>query len=356
MSSPDRFDRLKRQLQLTILALGGTAAVAHWVLLGSGQNLDPVDRLVVPLGGALCVILALAVWRWPQAWRYVVVIVYFVYSLILLVKFIYSLFFSQNDLAQELGLYGPWFVVNYFGPFLVLNIRQALISSGLLYALIVVLGLIRTVPPLLDGVGERNFVALVHLYLAHAAVIAFLVVYTKLQRHYVQARTRAQVLSGLAYTDFLVGIPNRRQLYTLLEQQIRDCVERNSSAAIILFDLDHFKGLNDEHGHDFGDRALQEVTRAVQPRLRASDWFGRWGGEEFLIIAGDTEPAQAYHIAERLRQALEGLTVGGITRITASFGVAPYHPGDSLASWVKRADEALYKAKQAGRNRVRAVS
>ena len=124
---------------------------------------------------------------------------------------------------------------------------------------------------------------------------------------------------------------------------------------LVMLDIDHFKHVNDRHGHDCGDEVLKRVTAVVAANLRASDVFGRWGGEEFLIACQGTRVRDAARLAEKLRERVEHgefSTSGGHLAVTASFGVALAPPGTPAAGALKRADEALYRAKEAGRNRV----
>lgn len=122
--------------------------------------------------------------------------------------------------------------------------------------------------------------------------------------------------------------------------------------SLIFFDLDDFKKLNDSFGHDVGDRALVEVARLIMPHLRASDQFGRWGGEEFTILTTGTELESAQQLADRLRIAIENHRFGMDQHLSASFGIATYRPGDVGTALIKRADVALYRAKAQGKNRV----
>ena len=152
-------------------------------------------------------------------------------------------------------------------------------------------------------------------------------------------------------TDPLTGVPNRREL----DRQLEKVVGRIYPLSIIMVDIDHFKRVNDTYGHDAGDMVLQQFASVVRGTVRPADFFGRYGGEEFMVIcsAGLDEAAE---IAERARRAVSTDPVmvfdDRTISITASFGVAEYTPGEDVPSLVKRADSALYAAKQKSRNRV----
>jgi diguanylate cyclase (GGDEF)-like protein/hemerythrin-like metal-binding protein len=123
--------------------------------------------------------------------------------------------------------------------------------------------------------------------------------------------------------------------------------------AIVIVDLDHFKRVNDRHGHPVGDQVLAGTARMLSTRVRESDFVARWGGEEFAVIASMTDAAGASRLAEKLRALMEVTDLGPAGALTASFGVAEMRPDDTVESMVRRADGALYQAKTGGRNQVR---
>lgn len=163
-------------------------------------------------------------------------------------------------------------------------------------------------------------------------------------------------LQNFATTDPLTGTLNRRAFQdAVAEEQLR--MERSGgTAAIVLIDLDRFKKINDEYGHAVGDEVLKSVSEVAYSELRGPfDRLGRWGGEEFIILLNEVSLIQADAVAERLRQRIQSgqLRIGGDTvQVTASFGVALVEADDCFDAAVTRADNALYKAKARGRNRV----
>ncbi len=160
----------------------------------------------------------------------------------------------------------------------------------------------------------------------------------------------------LSITDPLTGIYNRRFLQETLLKELYRAERHGDPVALIMFDLDHFKQLNDRYGHVVGDQVLQHVVELVQGRIRTSDCFARWGGEEFMLLLPSTELEAARSLADSLLDALRVSQVGGVGSVTASFGVASYRPGDRVELLVQRVDSYMYAAKQAGRNCVRADS
>ncbi len=160
-------------------------------------------------------------------------------------------------------------------------------------------------------------------------------------------------LADQARRDALTGVFNRRYLLEQLDYQASACQRNGQPFSIVLVDIDHFKRVNDTHGHNAGDLVLKGVTQVMSKALREIDVFGRWGGEEFLCILPQADGADAMACAERLRQALHATRFGEPVAdlpVTASFGVASHGQGDVAADTVKRADLALYRAKSAGRD------
>ena len=166
-------------------------------------------------------------------------------------------------------------------------------------------------------------------------------------------RASEALMRDLATHDSLTGLLNRREIDRLLDQECARATRYGHTLALLLLDLDHFKAVNDTYGHPAGDAALQEVAAAVRRVVRASDWAARFGGEEFALLAPETEERAALQLAERLRAtiAAQPLPATG-TALTVSLGVALF-PADATTpdGLVAAADRALYAAKQDGRNR-----
>jgi len=160
-------------------------------------------------------------------------------------------------------------------------------------------------------------------------------------------------LEHQATTDPLTGILNRGRMSELLQDEWSRAVRYNEPFAIVMFDIDHFKQVNDRLGHPAGDRVLVELTQRVNEELRENDVFARWGGEEFLLLLPNTDLHGAEEVAERCREAFATTPVDDIGTVTASFGVVAYHgKDDTLEQLLQRADTALYSAKREGRDRV----
>ena len=157
----------------------------------------------------------------------------------------------------------------------------------------------------------------------------------------------------LSITDTLTNLYNRNKIDALLVKESK-LVNRGSPVfSIILLDIDHFKLINDQYGHLMGDQVLREIARCLKHNIRETDYVGRWGGEEFMVICANTSLMGAEALAEMLRAKMEQAEFPEHIHATSSFGVAEYFPGESIDSLIKRADEGLYWAKNSGRNCVR---
>jgi len=156
-------------------------------------------------------------------------------------------------------------------------------------------------------------------------------------------------LEDEASTDPLTRAMNRRGFMALLER----AAGAGAPFSLVMFDIDHFKSVNDTWGHDAGDAVLRETAALVRAGVRETDTLARWGGEEFMVLSRHPDPDRARQMAERLREAVADHAFSGVDRaVTASFGVAAAAPGQALEALIRRVDAALYRAKESGRNKV----
>lgn len=160
-------------------------------------------------------------------------------------------------------------------------------------------------------------------------------------------------LQRLATTDHLTGAWNRTYLEETLVAEMGRAERYRQPLSLLMFDIDHFKAINDTHGHLVGDEVLIELTRRIRAQLRTVDVLARWGGEEFVLLLPHCGAAEALRVAEKLRALVAEPPFPQAGQVTASFGLAQWQLHEPLDTWLKRADDALYAAKAAGRNRVR---
>jgi len=182
------------------------------------------------------------------------------------------------------------------------------------------------------------------------AITAIMLLVTSLTINRYQSR-----LEEMATTDKLTGLANRQAFDVLMPQVISETRRNGNPLCAMLIDIDHFKDVNDKHGHLAGDKVLRTVAGVIKASLRASDIVSRWGGEEFLVVLKNINLQQAAQLAEKVRGAIERSITAQKDRtimVTVSVGIASFEPGDTPDRLLARADKALYKAKELGRNRV----
>jgi diguanylate cyclase (GGDEF)-like protein len=244
---------------------------------------------------------------------------------------------------ESLGDFIIWMPLYILYIFLTLKRRQGLFLSlmVLLVTFIVGLALFREIT---TDVKD----SLIQFYAAH-----FVYTLVLFYIHYLfTIHTELTLVRKRSQIDALTGIFNRQHIDDLLAEKLMQCPKENKPLSVIFLDIDHFKCINDRFGHDMGDWVLKEFTRVISARLTDTEFFGRWGGEEFVIIT-DSGPAEAGVLAERLRVMIEQHTFQSVGKVTCSFGVSSYQNGDGALSLIKRADEGLYLSKTRGRNQVR---
>ena len=162
-------------------------------------------------------------------------------------------------------------------------------------------------------------------------------------------------LEALANTDLLTQLPNRRALWRQLSLEAERAKRQSANLVIAIADVDHFKSINDQHGHDVGDQVLLQLSNELRRCLRENDTVGRWGGEEFLFVLPDLPISEAQTTAERIRQHVENFlirTSDADLTCTISIGIAVRAANEDIEQTIQRADHALYLAKDGGRNRV----
>jgi two-component system cell cycle response regulator len=177
------------------------------------------------------------------------------------------------------------------------------------------------------------------------------------KRYTERLRDNVQMSIEMAITDALTGLYNRRYMESHMATLVEQALGRSKPLTVLVLDIDYFKSINDTHGHDAGDDVLREFAMRIRKSIRGIDLACRYGGEEFVVVMPETDIAVATLVAERLRRriASEPFSIqqgSGLVELTISIGIAALAPNDSTATVLKRADQALYRAKRDGRNRV----
>jgi len=169
---------------------------------------------------------------------------------------------------------------------------------------------------------------------------------------YERMERQKEIAKEISLTDVLTGLPNRRYLNKELELEIRKFKKYEDDLYIAEADIDHFKRINDRFGHKAGDLVLRKISFLIQNNIRATDFAGRYGGEEFLIILPNTPKANSRIVLERIRRSIKNARVTNRISVTVSIGAAKAKAIDNPDTLFKRADSALYEAKRNGRNRI----
>lgn len=165
-------------------------------------------------------------------------------------------------------------------------------------------------------------------------------------------KNQKESLKKMAQTDYLTNIYNRSKFDNILEYECKKHERYKENFSLVFIDIDYFKKVNDQYGHDVGDSVLVELCNIISKNIRTSDTFARWGGEEFVLLLSQTTLSQAKRIATKLRKLVEFYEFEVVGNITVSMGLVQYEANDTIDEFIKKADEALYKAKEKGRNRV----
>ncbi len=171
-----------------------------------------------------------------------------------------------------------------------------------------------------------------------------------------QSKASQEELERLANVDSLTGLHNRRAILRRLDEDIRHAKRYGDELSLLMLDIDHFKKVNDRYGHLTGDDVLERIATLVQQNIRETDSAGRYGGEEFIVVLPKTNLSPAAEVAERIRKTIEESEMedheGNVFGVTVSLGLSSYQAGEDGHSLISRADDALYSAKENGRNRI----
>jgi diguanylate cyclase (GGDEF)-like protein len=335
------------------LLLAGCAALAViWAMESARGELAPWDRWAYPcLLAALGSCSALLTW-WPRQAdlaRLIAVAAFNAYSPFALFNILFVGGGPPDEYQLLTNLY--WLPMAYGTAFVFLTMRAALVLSASVYT--ATFGVILWHLHRGDMLHWPSWLTpmMSNLAVAQVVYVIVLLAVSRLRADYYRNQAVMETMQQIASTDALTGLLNRRALSDHLAAA-RSLVQRGTQPmSVILIDVDHFKQINDTGGHALGDRALVELAVRLQTHLRLSDRLGRWGGEEFLVMAAATPLNAAGELADRIRRAASDTACAG-RRITLSLGVAQCRLDDTLDTLIQRADRALYAAKAGGRNRV----
>ena len=333
-----------------IAYLGGMVlAIPSFLLVGWLHFQDPFVRYFYPLFIAVCVAWTWRLWRGARVEpieREVIVGVGAFFGL----KFAYSFLLVPNLEAQWDEVESSYWALAYVMVlvYITFSPRRGLLMGVAIVGATLAVGLLGLGADVARGQSQPEFLAFLRSEIRLLAMAGLLYILAAAKDRLVQMNLQVQEMHILARTDPLTGLPNRLALSEHLEAQVHQIQD----LYVVILDLDHFKQINDQHGHPMGDEVLKEVGQRLRTSLRKSDVLGRWGGEEFLIVMRGENQQDVLQALERLREDIAFWPFETVGAVSASFGVAEGHVGDSANNLLERADRALYQAKRLGRNRV----
>ena len=350
-----------RQIQIQLLKIVSSLAIIAvpiiwicdiWIL----HAVNPIDQIGYP---ALILSFAFALGTLqlkPSAYSTAALISIGTFA-IYMETYLQTVVYGHSPSTSVLSVadFALWFPLVYLTLFLFLERQIARFVSSAFYVSF-------ALPLFFQGVSnwgalrqEEVFPFLLHMVCSHPIYIVILAWIEMVQRSFVLSQQQLNSAMAIASTDCLTDILNRRGITEILQQALEPSHTQKMKTAAMLLDIDHFKNVNDTFGHDVGDEVLREMANLLRRQIRSRDTVGRWGGEEFIIIAPVALPDEANLLAEHICQAIAHHPFVQVGHITASVGVAIATPADSVELLTKRADIALYKAKRMGRNRVHMV-
>lgn len=339
-------EKLKVKIYLFILPFVVIATGIGWIMdffySDSPITLDSFLYPLLDLWLIFCLIYIIITKRFPRTLEIIAL------SIAILIYFIWfantmSYNIQVGSLSGGLGEFTNWVPLFFIVVFLIFDQKMALFVSIVIFVTTVVIGLGMSVFYKQDFTLQ-TYDSLLQFYISNAVYILALYFLQRFKLAFIQK----EAMQHLANTDYLTNLPNRR----LVEKRLHENSKSDMEFSVILFDVDYFKKINDTFGHDIGDKVLKEFANLIQENIRDKDIVGRWGGEEFVIIANDLNAKQAVVFSDRLRKLIEETTFSHKNKVTASFGVAEYRQKEKTKDVLKRADIVLYMAKENGRNKV----
>ena len=335
------FNRLKRRIYLWVLPFLITAMTSNSIIEFQSRNESFLDLTLGPILTSWFIV------------SYIIVLIrrgfqFIEYSTLVVVVLAHlaNFYFALDRLLidQNLGL-GE--LTNWTGLLMVYIFITLKRNKGLILALSYLVTALTLALLKLDALSYNTMDTLIQYFSATTTYIVTIY----FGQYILKVYSDLDNVKKEAYVDSLTGIGNRYQINHWFEHQLNQAVNSANQFCVIFFDLDNFKDVNDHYGHKVGDEVLKEVVQLVKSSLRSDECFGRWGGEEFIVII-NAQKEDALKLADRLRKRIETHEFETIGQLTSSFGVSNYQQGDSIDSILGRADKALYQAKNLGRNKV----
>jgi diguanylate cyclase (GGDEF)-like protein len=348
--APKSHDHLKRGLLMAIMALSLVSSGAGWWILEAAGRSSLALRATFALNLLFHPVFFVITWRRLLPLRVVEMACVLFAAGLCWACMAARLYWPAVGGEIDLAALCLWIPVIYVFTFTVAGHRSSLKISLAIYAVFALTVLPYVALHLREASGNLTL----QLLVVSAILVAALYFFSSYQHRFQLAQLDLDQLARLANTDALTGLANRRRMSEAIEAELLRFARYGHAFSVILIDIDHFKAVNDRHGHRTGDEVLVALAAHAQQALRDVDMLGRWGGEEFLIILPETAQAQALGKAADLCVHVAGQPLAGHA-VTISCGAASVRAGDNAGALLQRADEALYAAKRGGRNQARGM-
>lgn len=336
----ESLNELKIRIYLWVVPCIIIALISNTLL----QNIDPTYKFNFTINNTLTIWFFIS---WFLLYKRLF-IQFTEYSTLVLVSFYHvTTFFDavRNYMVVSGGSLGDfiiWMPIITLFFFLTLGTKRGLYFSIVIFLTTFVMGIMylnSLSSESIDSLGQYYFANLVYIIVLYYA------------QHVFKTYADLEMFRKYAYYDSLTRIANRLRIDEWLEDKLKLLADKQEGFSVIFFDIDHFKEVNDNFGHKIGDEVLVELAELIQRHLANRELFGRWGGEEFIIIS-NSQGEDTVKLAEHLRKVVANHSFKGAGNLTASFGVTDSKAGDSIDSLLNRADRGLYQCKKSGRNQV----
>ena len=348
-----RVDMLLRSAMMSLFVAGAVAIGVLWVFESKYGLIDEVCRVAYPLMLVAFIASTAMLYRWPDTVPIARWVGFFAIAVFLFMELIVALA-SDGPLIGNYAFISllMWLPLAYAIALFMLEARQAPWAAGGLFVLIAAVSVAHI---LRSGPGESGDTAmLINLLTSHVVLLACLSGLVRIKLVLFKAEAQSRRLFEQASTDPLTGLANRRYGLEMLQLAASEHTA-DAPSAVMLCDIDNFKRINDLYGHHVGDKVVLAIASVLRHCTRESDTVVRWGGDEFLIVVPQIGVQALKEMAERVRVRVADTTLVdekcNAIAPSLSIGVAEMGGEETLANWIRRADEALYLAKSGGRNR-----
>ena len=351
ITAVERTGPFRRRGYLYVFPFAILAALVGWQLGSFREATNAVDDILLPAMAAWLSLLFVAFWRLKTRLRPLEAVLFVSFCVFFLLRLSYALYAPppQATVAEQLTEFAFWFPALYLYAVLAFGVERGKWLSTGFFAACAIAGSPYLVSAARQTHDLQGLYAAAQMYLSGGVTIFLLIVLAETIK---SISNTAANMRRLANTDLLTQLSNRRGATQYLEDSIARAQRYQRLFSLLILDIDHFKRVNDESGHDVGDQLLRDFAYLLKMECRQVDHVARWGGEEFVIVLAEKTLTEAEIIANRLKASIEGREFAAAGPVTASFGIAEVTPGDSVRSIIERADAGLLAAKAAGRNQI----